>query len=124
MVKLARFAGAGLSAQSDILVDIMEEIDNYDEETCLQVHLAAGGGGWERARLNGELRDLPGLSDLRLDHTPFGRSILKQLQEFAASLTPVPLKVNLRAPRPGQSYHSWLVCLISELGWSSEVELR
>ena len=97
--------------QSDIIVDIMEHIDNDDEETCLQVHLATGGGAWERARLRGELRDLPGLAEIGLDHSPFGRSVLRQLQEFAAALNPMPLKINIRAPRPGQLYHSWAVAV-------------
>ena len=110
--------------QNDIIADIMERIDNYDEETCLQVHLATGSGPWERARLAGELRNLPGLADLRLDHSPSARPILGQLQEFASALRPIPLKINIRSPRPGQSYHSWLFCLILELGGSSEVELR
>ena len=89
--------------QNDIIADIMEHIDNYDEETCLQLHLAAGGGPWERARLAGGLRDLPGLADIPLDHSPFGKPILRQLQEFASMLRPMPLKINVRSPRPGQS---------------------
>ena len=76
------------------------------------MHLAHGTGPWERARLRGEFREAPGLMDMGLDHSPFGKPILAQLQQFALALTPMPLKVNVRSPRPGQSYQSWLLRLI------------
>ena len=92
--------GAGLSAQNDAIAKYMDQIDSC-EETCLQVHLASGSGPWERARLSGGLRNLVGLTEIGLDHSPFGQTVLKQLQGFAAQLQPVPLKVNVRAQRPG-----------------------
>ena len=76
------------------------------------MHLAHGTGPWERARLRGEFREAPGLMDMGLDHSPFGKPILTQLQQFALALTPMPLKVNVQCPRPGKSYQSWLLRLI------------
>ena len=67
------------------------------------MHLAQGPGPWERARLAGELQDIQGLQVLNIDHTPFGKTILRQLAEFAEQMHPVKFKVNLRMKRPGQS---------------------
>ena len=71
------------------------------QETCLQLHLKEGPGSWERARLRGDLRDVAGVDAIGLDHSPFGASIMKQLNDFAQALTPVKLKFNLRMKRPG-----------------------
>ena len=83
--------------------NLIEQIDSC-EETCLQVHLARGSGPWERARLRGALRDLAGLKDIPVDHSCLGLAILRQLQDYGLTMQPMPIKVNVRSPRPGQTH--------------------
>ena len=68
----------------------------------MQLHIVTGPGDWERCRLSGGLRGVMGEGDMGLDHSPFGATIIKQLQTYAAASQPVPLKVNLRMGRPGE----------------------